>query len=116
MKITDDNYTLDYIKNENKIIFKGALRLQTVEKYEEIMNFILKNAYNTDSTLIVDLTQLTYINSAGIASLGLFFIKLREHDKKIKLLASRHINWHETSLKDFQTINDNIELEYVVLH
>ncbi len=116
MKIIDDSYSLDFIEDENKIIIKGALRLQTVEKYEEIMNFILKNAYISSEILTIDLTQLSYINSAGIASLGLFFIKLREQDKKIRLLASRHVSWHETSLKDFQIINDNIELEYVVLH
>ncbi len=46
--------------------------------------------------------QLRYINSAGIASLGLFLIKIRDHKKKIKILASKYTHWQATSFKKFK--------------
>jgi hypothetical protein len=116
MKINDKNYTIEFIPDLNKVIFVGNLRLQSIEKYNEIMEFIVDNVKDSNEPIILDLTNLNFINSSGIASLGMLFIKLREYDTKIRILASKYVNWHVGSLKDFQNINTNIEIDYVVQH
>ena len=115
MEIKDKNYSVKFFEDENRIIFKGNLRLKSVEEYNEIMDFIFQSALKSEN-LVIDMTQLNVINSAGIASLGLFLIKIRDHKKKIKILASKYTHWQATSLKDFKNINNNLEIEYVVHH
>lgn len=116
MKIVNQNYSIEFIEIENKILFKGNLRLQSIDAYEEIINFIFERAINTDKILILDFSNLTIINSSGIASIGLFLIKMREYNTKIKIYASKFINWHVSSLRDFKDINENVEIEYIVHH
>lgn len=115
LKIENDNYSVNFIKDENRIIFKGNFRLRTISNYNEIMQFIIENSEGADP-VILDLANLEYINSSGIASIGLFLIKLKDSEKKIKIIGSRYVNWQIASLKDFQQINNNIEIEYVVKH
>ena len=115
MKIIEKNYTIEFISDLNKIIFVGNLRLQSIEKYNEIMNYYRKNKRFTDSNYI-RFNNLNFINSSGIASLGILFIELRKFNKKIIIIASKYVNWHVGSLKDFKNINNNIEIEYVVQH
>lgn len=116
MEIQDKNYTVEYIEEENKITFKGNLRLKSVEEYNQIMDFIFNHSLTSGKILLLDMTKLNVINSAGIASIGLFLIKMREHNKKIKILASKYTHWQAVSLKDFTDINDNLEIEYIVHH
>jgi hypothetical protein len=116
MKMSDVNYSVEFIKTDNKVIFKGNLRLQSVEEYNEIMDFVFNCAINSETILLIDMTQLSVINSSGIASLGLFLIKMRDYQKKIKILASKYVHWQSVSLKDFKEINEDVEIEYVVHH
>ena len=118
MKIQGDTYQIEFIKDENKLIFSGNLRLQSVDSYDEIVDFAISRAMDSDKTLIIDLTRLEIINSSGIASMGLFLVKLRETDpaKCIKMLASKYIYWHSATLKDLKELNNNLEIEYVVHH
>jgi hypothetical protein len=77
-KIETDSYSLSYVDEDHKIIIKGNLRLQSLKKYEEIMSFITEKAIKDDKKLLMDLSELTILNSSGIASLSLFLIKLRD--------------------------------------
>lgn len=116
MKIVNNQYSIEYSVSEDKIIFKGVLRLQTIDSYNEIMDFIIKCSINSRQKITLDFSNLENINSAGIASLSLFFIKLRETDKKIRIISSTHIPWQKITLKDFQYINKNIEIEDILIH
>ena len=116
MKIVEKNYSIEFISDLNKVIFVGNLRLQSIEKYNEIMELIIEKTKDSSIPFTLDLTNLNFINSSGIASLGILFIELRKFNKKIKIIASKYVNWHVGSLKDFKNINNNIEIEYVVQH
>ncbi len=117
-KITGETYSVEYLEDEHRIIFSGFFRLQSIESYEEIIDFVMHYAINYNKTLSLDVSKLEVINSSGIASLGLFFVKLRDHDneKKIKMLASKYIYWQANSLKDLTELNENLEIEYIVHH
>lgn len=116
MKIVNTQYSIEYSENDEKIVFSGVLRLQTIDSYNEIMDFIIKCSINSRQKLILDFSNLENINSAGIASISLFFIKLRGTDKKIKILSSALVPWQKITLKDFQYINSNIEIEEIIIH
>lgn len=116
MEIQTKNYSVEYVEAEHKIIFKGNFRLESVEKYDEIISFVLSSSMKSGKLFLIDLTQLTVINSSGIASLGLFLIKLRDMKKKTKIYASKYVHWQALSLKDFEEINPHLDIEYIVHH
>jgi len=114
-RIENDGYSVEYIGSDDRIVFKGHFRLRTIQNYNEIMHFILEKSSGSQN-IFLDLSNLEFINSSGIASIGLFLIKLKDSDKKIKIIGSKYINWQIASLKDFQQINNNVEIEYIVQH
>ncbi|HOO71316.1 MAG TPA: hypothetical protein PK926_06100 [Spirochaetota bacterium] len=118
MKIKGETYSVEYQKDDNKIVFSGNLRLQSIESYDEIINFTMHHAMSTAEPLILDFTRLEIINSSGIASLGLFLVKLRdsEHNRKIVIYASKYIQWQAHSLNDLHELNANLEIVYIVHH
>lgn len=116
--ITGESYTVEYTDKEHKITFTGFFRLQSIESYDEIMNFILHYALDYDRPLALDISKMEFINSSGIASLGLFLVKLRDtnSEKKIKIIASKYIYWQAHSLKDLKDLNENLVIDYIVHH
>jgi len=116
MNIDNENYSIEYIDHENMFILKGNLRLQTIDKYNEIMDFITRHAMKSDKPLTLDLTGLTSLNSSGIASLSLFLVNMKKSDKTIKIIGSSYIKWQSLSLTDFKELNSNIDVELIVQH
>jgi hypothetical protein len=116
MKIDNENYSIEYLDNCNKVIFRGILRHQSIEEYDEISNFLNRYAKNSEEYLIIDISNLSYINSSAIASLCLFFIKIRNTGIKFKILALKFVPWQNDLLSNLQHINENIEIEYIIQH
>jgi len=116
MKIEDKKYSIEILPETNTVVFCGNLRMNTVNEYNEIMENIFTISKESDKSLILDFSKLEFINSSGLASLGILFIKLRDYEKKIRIVASKYVNWHVASLKDYQTLNSQIEIEYIVQH
>jgi len=115
-EIITPDYTLRYIEEEKKIIVRGNLRLASLEKYDEIIEFILHHTMAEASSITLDLTKLETLNSSGIAALGMFIIKMKEKNRFIRITGSRYISWQVISLENFKDIHQNIEIEFVVQH
>jgi len=116
MKIHNNNYSVEFIPEGKKIVFQGNLRLQSIDKYNEIIDFIFTHYNDSEELITLDLTQLSVLNSSGIASLGMFLIRSRETNRKIKILASKYVYWQSLTIEDFKEIHRNLEIEYVVHH
>jgi hypothetical protein len=116
MKIEDKIYSIELIKDTSTVLFIGNLRLHSVNEYNEIMENIYSFSKGDSKPITLDLSKLEFINSSGIASLGILFIKLRDLDRRIKIIASKYVNWHVASLRDFQILNPNIEIDFIVQH
>lgn len=116
MIINNEDYSIEYIEQDNMFILRGNLRLQTIDKYNEIMDFINKYSRNSEKTLVLDLTGLKTLNSSGIASLSLFFVNLKKSAKRVKVVGSSYIKWQSLSLMDFKELNENIDVEFIVQH
>jgi len=116
MKIENKDYTVIYLEDENRIIVQGNLRLRSVEKYNEIIDFIEGHFSANAEDAVLDLTKLDTLNSSGIAALGLLMIKMRDKKKMVKIIGSRYISWQAMSLENFKDIHSNIEIELIVHH
>lgn len=116
MKLVKNGFSIEYNHEENMISFHGIFRLESIERYNEIMNFIYECSIQSNKDIILNFINLENINSAGIATLSLFFIKIKETKKRIKIITSHAIPWQRTSLEDFKLINDNIEIDNTYYH
>lgn len=116
MSLTGENYSINYNQDLGRIEVIGQLRLNSIDKYNSIIEFLLDKTSQCQDEVVLDLTGLELMNSSGIASLSLFLIKARETKKKIRILASKLIHWQSLSMEDFEEINEHITVEYVTHH
>jgi hypothetical protein len=113
MIIKNKNYQIEYLKESHAIKIRGSLELDSVQSYNKIMDFILQNTMGSYRDILFNISELKYINSAGLAFLGLLFIKLREKNCKIKILISPFLKWQNQTIKEFENINKNIEFDLI---
>ncbi len=113
MKLEKDKYTIEYVKKERTIVFKGILRLQSKEGYRNISELLSQAAHETTGLpLILDMRSLVFLNSSGISSLSMFVLKMRKLDKEIHILGNSAIPWQTKSLKNFQKLYSKVDITF----
>jgi hypothetical protein len=105
--------TADYnVWSEGSVIhYEGTLRLSGTDAYQPILE--LMNAVLAEKPLrvVLDLTQLEFLNSSGINLLAKFTIELRKQpDIALKVLGSTRIPWQSKSLPNLQKLHKGVEL------
>ena len=98
--ITGEEYSVEYNNNTQAVTFIGSMRLRTSEEYEPI-NQLLHQAHEAtaaEDTLILDFSELKFLNSSGINVVSRFVIAGRKA-AKINLLVkgSQEIYWQMNS-------------------
>lgn len=115
-EIISEIYQIHYLKEDNLILIQGNLRLESVEKYDEIISFITNNVLSSEKTVTIDLTRLNTLNSSGIAALGMYLVEMKKYNRDITLIGSRDVSWQVFSLEGFKEINDRLTVEFIVHH
>lgn len=111
MKLTHDNYSAELIEN-NTVRLSGIFRLQGKEQYMEVLALLESALESASGSLVIDMTDLSFLNSSGVSSLSIFVIQAREAGhKSIKIIGSDKHSWQVKSLKNFQKLWKNIEVE-----
>ena len=104
MKIENENYVLDYDEENYHVKISGSLRLNGLDEYTPILDQ-LKHCLENSDIMVVDLSQLEFLNSSGIAMLSKFVIEARNKDGlKLNILGSNLIPWQGKSLKNLQRL------------
>ncbi|MDV6234089.1 hypothetical protein CH379_000370 [Leptospira ellisii] len=80
MEISKEDYSVEMEKNRGRVKISGTLRLLNVEEYEPIIA-VIETALEQSGRgkAVIDIKDLDYLNSAGIASLSRF---VAGYDKK----------------------------------
>ncbi|MEQ9367246.1 MAG: hypothetical protein RIF32_23645 [Leptospirales bacterium] len=111
MKLKHDNYSAEIIGGDT-VRLSGVFRLQGKEQYLEVLTLLESAIESASGSLIIDLTDLSFLNSSGVSSLSIFVIQAREAGhKNIKIIGSNKYSWQTKSLKNFQKLWKNIEVE-----
>ena len=93
------------------IHYEGTLRLSGTDAYQPILDVMQQVLAEKPSTLVLDLTQLEFLNSSGINLLAKFTIELRKlPDLPVKVLGSTKIPWQSKSLPNLQKLHKGVEL------
>lgn len=110
MKIENDNYVLEYDEDNHHVQISGSLRLNGLDEYRIILDPLRQCMENSD-TMEVNLSQLEFLNSSGIAMLSKFVIEARNKQPfSLKIIASNQIPWQGKSLKNLQRLFPALEI------
>ena len=109
MEIKTDDYN---IWTEGSVIhYEGTLRLSGTDAYQPILDLMQGVLANKPQSVVLDLTQLEFLNSSGINLLAKFTIELRKQpDVAMKVLGSTKIPWQSKSLPNLQKLHKGVEL------
>ena len=101
--------------NEGSIIhYEGTLRLSGTDAYQPILELMQGVLAEKPQNMVLDLTQLEFLNSSGINLLAKFTIELSKHpDLPVKVLGSTKITWQSKSLPNLQKLHKGVELVIV---
>ncbi len=113
MEIKTEKYSVEYIRGDRQITFKGILRLQDKDEYREIYEILTRAANETTGLpLRLDMGDLVFLNSSGISALSMFIIKMRKLDKDISIKGNKSIPWQIKSLSNFQKLYGKVEITF----
>lgn len=93
------------------IHYEGTLRLSGTDAYQPILDAMQAVLAEKPQTVVLDLTQLEFLNSSGINLLAKYTIELRKYpDTGLKVLGSTKIPWQAKSLPNLQKLHKGVEL------
>jgi hypothetical protein len=112
MEIKTDDYHIVYNPETSMVSCQGSLRLGG-DEYKPITQWFERIADAEPPQIILNLTELEFLNSSGISMLSKFVIKVR-HKKHIKMIVkgSNEIPWQGKSLKNLQRLMPSLSLEW----
>lgn len=112
-QVSNDNYTLTYDEESGNITIKGTLRLNGIAEYQPVLDVLLK-ACEKDVPVKLNLQELDFLNSSGIASLSKFIIHARSLENiQLSIIGSKSIPWQGKSLVNLQRLMPALELEFI---
>jgi hypothetical protein len=113
MEIKSDDYLVTYNPEVTTVAFEGLLRLSGMDEYAPIVGLLNEIAAENLPRLTLDLRSLQFLNSSGINMLSKFVLRVRQQDKtQVVVKGSNEIPWQSKSLKNFQRLMPNLELEF----
>lgn len=109
--IQNELYAVAYDNSLGAIYLKGTLRLNGVEEYAPIVN-VLARALEEHTSLILDLRELAFLNSSGIATLSRFVIDCRNRKTcTLTIHGSRTVAWQGKSLLNLQRLMPALQMQ-----
>ena len=112
MNIQDEHYKIRFDAAAHAVEFHGTLRLNGMAEYAPVFE-LLNQAVAADPArpLTLDLRQLEFLNSSGIAMLSKFVIGLRNGEARLNVLGSAAIPWQGKSLTNLKRLMPDLTLE-----
>jgi anti-anti-sigma factor len=112
MEIKSTNYSVIYDQTSHQITFDGSLRLNGSGEYASICELLNQVAQQEPEKIVLDLTQLNFLNSSGISILSRFVINVRKRQNiQMIVIGAKKNPWQSKSLKNLQRLMPSLQLE-----
>ena len=97
MLITQEDFSIELLSEEKTAILTGTMRLSSPTAYDEFFSEIVK-MMSEGGSITVDISQLEFLNSSGLTSLGRVFIQAKNLNMTGKIIAKKDVPWHQRSI------------------
>ncbi|EMY77348.1 hypothetical protein LEP1GSC060_2894 [Leptospira weilii serovar Ranarum str. ICFT] len=109
--LKEEDYSVETEKNRGRIKISGTLRLLNVEEYDPIISAIETMLdHSGRGKVVIDIKNLDFLNSAGIASLSRF---VAVYDKKnirnIEIKGNKNRYWQIKFLENIKKLRSEIK-------
>lgn len=102
--LAGDGYQAEYDSARGCVRLQGSLRLNGLTEYAPISD-LLDEALDGSAQLELDLTQLEFLNSSGIATLSKFVIAARNRKTcELTIRGSNAVPWQGKSLNNLKRL------------
>lgn len=109
--IEDEGYRVVFEHTQKVVQMSGVMRLNGLQEYAPI-TALLSNALESGECLTLDLTNLEFLNSSGIATLSKFVIEARKHQPlQLTIKGSKHAAWQSKSLTNLKRLMPTLDLQ-----
>lgn len=110
--ISGDDYSVEFDPATGCVNISGSLRLGGLPEYAPVTQ-LLNRAMDECDTLTLDLTDLEFLNSSGIAALSKFVINVRDQAScRLVIRGNKGVPWQGKSLNNLKRLMPNLELEF----
>ncbi len=113
-EIKGEDYSIHYEPESTTVHFQGELSLGGTPEYAPISQMLEMVADQNPTQLILNLSNLKFLNSSGISMLSKFVINLRKKQTiQVIVIGSNNIPWQGKSLKNLEKLFPGLKLEFL---
>ncbi|MEI6428611.1 MAG: hypothetical protein WCO45_09535 [Pseudanabaena sp. ELA607] len=114
IEIKGEDYIVTYNPETYSITCIGSLRLAGKEEYAPITELLEGILIDCPVSIVMDLSNLQFLNSSGINILSKFVIQVRQQASiQLTVRGAINIPWQGKSLKNLQRLMPSLNLEWL---
>jgi hypothetical protein len=108
--IRGETFEVDADVAEATVALRGTMRLNGMDEYAGV-TALLREACKHEKPMVIDLRELEFLNSSGIAMLSKFVIEARNGGTALTIRGARRIAWQGKSLVNLQRLMPALVLD-----
>lgn len=110
-QITGEGYSLT--KTGGVYCFRGSIRLSGQDEYEPLMALLCRAIAEQEASVLLDLRELQFLNSAGLYMLSQFVVRVRDAARaELAIVAAKGVFWQTKSLKNMPRLMPALRLTF----
>lgn len=112
MEIKHDDYYVSYEEETGVLRLEGVINVIS-EEYKDISSLLNTVLESPTENILLDIKDLTDINSYGITTLARFILSIyKKTQSKLKVIATKKLPWQVKSVENFQHLMPSLEVEW----
>ena len=110
MKAESEDFAIEHRDAEQRAVLSGVMRLASPAAYEEALREVRDGLEHT-KTYVVDISKVTFMNSAGITALSRLVLVARKDNKDLTFVGSEAVPWQRKTIPSLKKLYSNLKVQ-----